>query len=381
MIPAEDSSVIPRQVQPPATLDQREFYAARRNFRQNVDRWARARGLGKASKLLLEIASRSTPRDPWSWAVAGTQRQWAEAWGISPRTLERWLSELRSKGLLEVEVRSAPALRGKANAGYEFPVFSIHPDVVEEVSRLLDPTFWPSSCNRHFGGYSEGPQGVDESVDNLDTPVAARVEDDGVTEVTSPSNNSNRTKEEIPVYGVDRRPRRRRTRVRRYEDDYDPPVIGLDPDRPRKEAKQASPTVAAEREFVAAWKAMLARTPSLSMRLDMNPWPKGQVVAFRHWLKQELLPAVEGDLVRARKVFDAFCADLSSGQRFVAQDVPAFRVLHRSLDRYVRMVPATSDARELEDARESRAERFRLARGREVVRRPGPRVSSEYFEE
>ena len=362
MIPAEDSSVIPRQVQPRATPDQREFYAARRNFRQNVDRWARARGLGKASKLLLEIASRSTPRDPGAWAVAGTQRQWAEAWGISPRTLERWLSELRSKGLLEVEVRSAPA-------------------VVEEVSRLLDPTFWPSSCNRHFGGYSEGSQGVDESVDNLDTPVAARVEDDDVTEVTSPSNNSNRTKEEIPVYGVDRRPRRRRTRVRRYEDDYDPPVIGLDPDRPRKEAKQASPTVAAEREFVAAWKAMLARTPSLSMRLDMNPWPKGQVVAFRHWLKQELLPAVEGDLVRARKVFDAFCADLSSGQRFVAQDVPAFRVLHRSLDRYVRMVPATSDARELEDARESRAERFRQARGRETVRRPGPRVSSEYFEE
>lgn len=382
MIPADDSSVTRPLVQPQATVDQREFYAGRRNFRQNVDAWARARGVGKAAKLLQEIASRSTPKDPWSWAVAGTQHQWAEQWGISPRTLERWLSDLRSKGLLRAEVRAAPALRGKVNTGYEFPVFSIPEWVVEEVCRLHDPTFWPSSSTRHFGGYSADPQAVDETVEKPETPATAADCNQDVTPVTGPPNNSNRSTKEIPVYGVDRRTRRRRAAVRRYEDDYDPPVIGLDPDRERTGDRLPSPTVAAEREFVLAWKSMLSRAPSLSMRLDMNPWPKGQVVAFRSWLKKELLPAVGHDLVRARKVFDTFCDELVSGQQFVPQGVPAFRRLHLSLDRYVRLAPATVDAQVLADEREARSQRFQGARTRSRTRRrPEVRESSEYFDE
>lgn len=344
----------------------------------NVNRAADFLGVGKERVLLAEIARRSSPREPFSWTVLGTQEDWATAWGMSERTLKRHLAALRRAGLLTAEVRVSASVRGRRQRQFEHPVLSIPEKVVEEVSRWSEPGFWPTLRKCHFGTYSRDGGTAQDDGQAAGMPDAARDVAALVTDVTQPPSNSSSSTKEIPTNGVGRRLRRReRTDVRNWDDEgYDPPMIGADPDRP-KPVPKSTPTVEAERLFDEEWSAMLRQYPSLTLRLPARPWNSGQKVVYRAWLKKEFLPALDGDLDRAKHVFRAFCADIASGREFLPGDMPAFRRLHVRTSQYLTKVGRTEQPEDVEDV----PFRHQSQRQRRRPQPPAklPEVGTEYF--
>ena len=355
-----------------------EFYYRRRRFIDNLNLAADFLGVGKERVLLAEIARRSAPTEPFAWTVLGTQEEWATAWGMSERTLKRHLSALRAAGLLTGEVRPSKAVRGRRQRGFEHPVLSIPEQVVEEVARWSEPGFWPTLRKCQNGTYSLGGNDLPNLAETAQMPATATAGSTDVTGVTSPPISNSSSNNEIPTNGVGRRLRRReRTSMRKWDDDgYDPPMIGADPDRPKSSDAKTSPTVEADRLFDVEWAAMLRQYPSLSMRLPGHPWNAGPKVAYRAWLKKEFLPALDGDLDRAARVFRAFCADLASGREFLPGDMPGFRRLHVRTSQYLIKV-ARSVTPEDDEPVPFRHQSQRTARRRPPSGRP--EIVTEHF--
>ena len=166
--------------------------------------------------------------------------------------------------------------------------------------------------------------------------------------------------------------------MNKWDDEgYDPPVIGADPDRAKTAAAKTSPTVEADNLFAAEWAAMLRQYPSLSLRLPPRPWNSGQKVVYRAWLKKEFLPALDGDLDRAARVFRAFCADLASGREFLPGDMPGFRRLHVRTSQYLLKVARSDRPEDTEDVPFRHQSQRQRRRPKPPVKLPG--VGPEYF--
>lgn len=386
MVPTKNDSSSPDQRQ--VLNDNRDFYEARRKFRTNAGKYAKAAGHGKEFRLLAEIVSRSTPKDPFSWAVVTGNQDWADALGTSLRTLERHLSKLRSAGLLDAEVRRSPAVRGRLGERYEFPVYTVPSWLVEEVSRWSDSDFWPSTSNRHFGGYTTSGNTGLVSGQNTQIPVTARIPDTDVTPVTGPPIYKDIEQQEIPTDRVSRRLRRRattRTRKMTYWDDggYDPPMIGGDPDRVPEKDRTRTPASRAAKAFEVRWEEMFSKHPAKKMSLPLHPWNHGQKRWFMAWLKRDFLPLVDGDVGRADLVFAEFCADLGSGREHVPGEMPAFKRLFQLSDKYLRRVTSVVDEEQrlrVSGERERMAGTSRPSYDRRARRPQQPtRVESQFF--
>lgn len=385
MVPDKDDSSTPVRGQ--VVPDSREFYETRRKFRTNAGKYAKAAGHGKEFRLLAEIVSRSTPKDPYSWAVVTGQQDWADALGLSLRTLERHLSKLRSAGLLEGSVRRSPAVRGKLGERYEFPVYTVPGWLVEEVSRWADSDFWPGTANRHFGGYTVSVNNAGDTVDNPQMPVTARVPASDVTDVTGAPIYKDIEEQEIPTDRVSRRLRRRattRSGMRHWDDEgYDPPMIGGDPDRVPESDRNRTPTSRAAKAFEQCWDDMFAKYPAKKMVLPLHPWNHGQKRWFMAWLKKDFLPLVDGDVGRAEKVFAEFCSDLGSGREHVPGEMPAFKRLFQLADKYLRRVTSVVDDEQrlkVSGERERMASAARPRYDRRTRREDAPsRTESQFF--
>jgi hypothetical protein len=315
-------------------------------------------------------------------------------------TLQRHLKALRDRSLLEGTVRTSASLRNRRHKGMEYPVFRIPDHVVNEVSRWCDPDFWPAqerpqnevyngpdtaSCKPQNEVYDPDERVADEIAGSGEIPVTVGISLVNGNKELFPLINRNREEgREKVVLRENRRLRRRSTPMKRQNDDYDPPVIGADPDRKREPEQRQRPTTAAEQLFDAAWQRMFANSPALKMRLPLHPWASGTKAAFRGWLKNQFLPEIDADLERAGRIFDAFCADLVSGREFVPGEQPPYRRLQMRLDRYATMCPPATTperARELEERQQDLAEKFRpAAQNRRVGKAPKPsRVESQFF--
>jgi hypothetical protein len=127
------------------------------------------------------------------------------------------------------------------------------------------------------------------------------------------------------------------------DDDYDPPVLGADPDRQSEpDPRRGTLTTQASELFVSAWKQMLADHPSVAMKVAAQPWLSGQKQWYMAWLKRQFLPAIDGDLERAEKIFSMFCRHLVEGSEFVPQNTSPFQRLHVRSDKYARLVPSAA---------------------------------------
>ena len=178
-------------------------------------------------------------------------------------------------------------------------------------------------------------------------------------------------------------------RRRHEDDDYDPPVIGQEPDPgPRTDQRRGTPTAQADRTFQDSWRTMLREHPSVSMKVPAQPWLSGHKKWYMGWLKNQFLPAMDGDLERAGRVFDLFCRHLVEGSEFVPANTSPFQRLHTRTDKYARLVPvAASDSVEdfyatggamraqVADARRRGAEQRR----RRLASQKLPEVDVPYF--
>ena len=130
-------------------------------------------------------------------------------------------------------------------------------------------------------------------------------------------------------------------RRKHEDDDYDPPVLGRDPDHvPAAPAgPRTTPTTQASEQFQDAWRTMLREHPTVSMKVPAQPWLSGHKQWYMGWLKNQFLPAIDGDLERARRIFDLFCRHLVEGSEFVPANTSPFQRLHTRTDKYARLVP------------------------------------------
>ena len=165
--------------------------------------------------------------------------------------------------------------------------------------------------------------------------------------------------------------------MKKWDDDgYDPPVLGQERDELSgpvpAAARGKKPSVQVAALFDQAWQEMLREHPGTSMQVGVSPWHGQKKYAYA-WINKQLLPQVGDDMDLALRIFQAFCTALVGGTEFLPNDMPPWRRLQQTLDKYARSVPVTETA---EDRAEVEAENREWRQRLGEARRPKRPASS-----
>jgi hypothetical protein len=338
----------------------RAVYRQRRLFLTNWNDVRLQLGLGPEHRLVATLVDRALLSAPWSWTQIGTQKQWAALWDIPERTFKRHLSTLTSSGVLigSVEKATSGVRSPKLKDTYEFPVYRLHPLLVEfvlrqhqlgcprlsEVVRALE-NYAESRCqNGPVGGADKCQNGtyralatppevpIQQMATELpevpETPASAgdsdsegaALEDKKLTHQPSPIDITIST-ESVTAKHSDRVRRRLRRRTSNREDqmarrgvpeDDDPTPIGADPEwssRTSRETRSPAPSKFLLDAFRTSWQA--ARRDE---RLPPDPFPtRNSKIAFQAWVNRTFLPSLDGDVEQAVAIIELFCEQVAAG--------------------------------------------------------------------
>lgn len=124
--------------------------------------------------------------------------------------------------------------------------------------------------------------------------------------------------------------------MRYYEED-DTPVIGMAPEdqvrsRERKTARRVTSTTEVSEFFEREWAtARMALPSSVIMVVPVQPWQLHGKTRFLAWIKNQFLPACDGDVELAKAIVGAFCQSIG---RTSFGSKQAYQVLGSKLSTY-----------------------------------------------
>lgn len=291
-----------------------EYWNLRRKFVRNIDQYGRDNGIGPEIKLLRLIAQGSQPWAAWSFVQISTQDRMARDLGVSTRTLKRHLRSLRDSGMLVGHLSLISGGPKYIDPETAYPTFTIHPLVVRECTVWFEENLWIqgnlsdrlalNEC--HFGTYLPTSESDPES-ENPSKHMVSAASDSVVFRSTYISSSSN-TDQRSHVWRLRRSQTRSQTTMNRWrpDEDDDIPVIGRDPDEPKKDGSRKSPVSDVANHFERAWQNARSRH-ALSGFFPMQPYNPGKKAAFMGWLKKTAIPAFDNDLEYMKQVIDYFC--------------------------------------------------------------------------
>lgn len=412
----------------------RQFTKVRRDAETMLQRANKNNRLGLSrgeTHFLGQIMAKSTFAMPWTWVQQGTQTEWAQDWGMSERTLKRYLKRLRGMGILLDTVAAVDrGIRSKAlREGYEFPIWTISPVFLELISNEYDHDMWLSSGEAegvlqefaetfrkafevptdtpfwesykcHFGTYRSPLTRIPRPGSDAQMPVIPRGnEDSHIPLDTPPITISSSTHRHAPSNRVRRRLRRAPESGDRVDTDERMDAMPMNLGGPSTSAEDPAPqrkvttTTEIAEHFQSEWAAMGPNLPiATSLSLPTTPWSDGSKTAFMSWVKKTFLPDHDGDVELCKAMITEYCkqpgpfhtaSQRPPWRRFAGMQTKMRQKAHKAGFR-------TESERELEEAerveREEReaANRERLRQAREqreaAERKPSVALIEDTFD-